>query len=119
MLGMGQEGESEMNNEAILNKLIELGYSYFHEHTSPELMTADFHDKLFGSFAPIERDRDFLLIQRALFNFIIENAYSFVINAYGLKIFNLSAVSDDAVAVYSGDTSRESFVAAFCKVVGI
>ena len=88
-----------MNNEAILNKLIELGYVKEHPQSSP------FNTR---------RDSDYLIVQRALFDECAKRDYFIQINSRNLYIRRL--IGEE---IHQGDTSRESFVKAFCKVVGV
>jgi len=100
-------------NEAILNKLIELGYllqceaKYYFKHSGGERIHK-------GHFNPLEYDSDYLVLQRALFVECATHDYVITISANFMIIDHLCG--DE---IYQGDTSRESFVAAFEKVVGI
>lgn len=89
-----------MNN--VLNKLIELGYM---PKDSYELM----------------QDEYFIadIIKRALFDECGKRNLVFEVDNNILKIQTRKEHKLAIVIIYKGDTSRESFLQAFCKVVGI
>jgi hypothetical protein len=113
MLGMGKEGESEMNNE-ILNKLIELGYvkTLVNSLEYTLYLDADGNGCFLSEFAPTKCAADAEIIKRALFDECGKRGIE-------ISILHGRMALRDYAYIYDDDTSRESFVAAFCKVVGI
>lgn len=94
-----------MNNEAILNKLIELGYLPQH-HTEWQFR--------------INSADDYLALQRALFDVCAKKELTLCTLWHGgFEIGKSTHYFHDRKIAEMPDTSRESFVAAFCKVVGI
>ena len=97
-----------MNNEAILNKLIELGYL----------------DNDITLFDAVTSNTDYFILQRALFDECGKRGYIIKIIENKVEVywctFNFEGeeenISDN---IYEDYTSRESFVKAFCKVVGV
>ena len=94
----------QMNNEAILNKLIELGYFPQH-HTEWE-----FH---------INSADDYLVLQRALFDECGKRGIQIKIEDSAMELWWRNSSLSYTKLTSQPDTSRESFVKAFCKVVGV
>ena len=99
-------------NEAILNKLIELRYV---ETKGGMYKDADAMFSLRRQFDPLKNGSDSELIKSALFDVCGKRDYVIRILDNQLRI----GKHDKTVIFYGFDTSRESFVAAFEKVVGI
>ena len=102
-----------MNSEAILQKLIELGYTCIYQ----DHLYKDVHGSfcLVKNFLPLSYSHDFELIQRALFDECGKREFPLMIDNNVLKIIEKEHFN----TIYEGDTSRQSFLQAFKKVVGI
>jgi hypothetical protein len=122
-----------MNDEAILKSLIESGHVTTHAENG-NLITFDelnyyIRREEFDTGSKLYKNSVQLLIQRALFDECGKRGYVFVefkgmiyiIRSFNLVAFDImfTAALDHPIRIYTGDTSRESFLAAFCKVVGI
>lgn len=92
------------NNEAILNKMIELGY-------------VDSDITLFDSTTS---NTDYFILQRALFEQCHKRKLTLCTKYHGgFDIGTNKYYHHDEIIFQANNTSRESFRAAFCKVVGI
>lgn len=108
-----------MNNEAILNKLIELGYVEIEKFDNlTAYKDADKSSWMLDEFDAIESATDFLLVQRALFDECAKRDLTLIIDDTGLYIYENFLGQMQDLIFEAIDTSRESFRAAFCKVTG-
>lgn len=113
----------------VLNKLINLGYlkediqcsdadidaEYFVQSIDGSILFAKEEFCLIECFSA----EAVLLLQRALFDACVERGYDIFIKNNKLEITVCRKLIYGNELVYSGDTSRKSWVAAFCEVVGI
>ena len=100
-----------MNSEAILQKLIELGYTCIYQ----DHLYKDVHGSfcLVKNFLPLSYSHDFELIQRALFDECAKRDIRVEI------VKNKLDLRQGYALIFRADTSRESFALAYQKVVGI
>lgn len=99
-----------MNN--VLNKLIELNPK-IQGSAKLTFFTLDRDEEYKTTFNPEKRSADFELVLRALFDECANRDYVITISGNCMIIDHLCG--DE---IYEGDTSRQSFLQAFCKVTG-
>ena len=118
----------KINSEAILNRLIHDGYIkiinredrefWFDEYEDDSMFIEDFWSEINKSSC--EGNAIALVIQRALFHECVKRGCEIKIKffASARPEGTLLVESVDSL-IFSGDTSRESFILAYQKVVGI
>lgn len=108
-----------MNNEAILNKLVELGRLsiYSDDEYGDAIMSVDGEiEYCTRALFNLERDDIFLVIQDALVSACGGKGYDIYISENQVLV---SESAEGAFGIFEGEYSRLAVIEAFCKVTNI